>query len=152
MAQTGNPLTTYWHHLVDPTFRGLYQANAFDFSIMLPYFLVMAILAMYGLHRYVLVYHFYKNRKNAAGPPPEITEWPKVTVQLPIFNERYVIERLVEAVAKFDYPAELLEIQVLDDSIDETTAVASACVERYRAQGLNIHYLHRNNREGFKAG
>ncbi len=104
MAQTGNPLTTYWHHLVDPTFRGLYQANAFDFSIMLPYFLVMAILAMYGMHRYVLVYHFYKNRKNAAGAAPEITEWPKVTVQLPIFNERYVIERLVEAVAKFRLP------------------------------------------------
>jgi cellulose synthase/poly-beta-1,6-N-acetylglucosamine synthase-like glycosyltransferase len=152
MAQTGNPLTTYWHHLVDPTFRGLYQANAFDFSIMLPYFVVMMILAMYGLHRYALVYNFFKHRKNAAGPPPEITEWPKVTVQLPIYNERYVIERLVEAIAKFDYPEGLLEIQVLDDSTDETVKVASACVDRHREAGLNIYYIHRDNREGFKAG
>ena len=119
---------------------------------MLPYFLVMAVLAMYGMHRYALVYNFYKNRKNAAGPPPEITEWPKVTVQLPIYNERYVIERLVEAVAKFDYPEGLLEIQVLDDSTDETIEVASACVARYREAGLNIYYVHRDNREGFKAG
>jgi cellulose synthase/poly-beta-1,6-N-acetylglucosamine synthase-like glycosyltransferase len=152
MAQTGNPLTTYWHHLVDPTFRGLYQANAFDFSVMLPYFVVMAILAMYGLHRYQLVYNFFKHRQNAAGPPPEITEWPKVTVQLPIYNERYVIERLVEAISKFDYPAGLLQIQVLDDSTDETVSVASACVDRYREAGLNIYYIHRDNREGFKAG
>ena len=73
-------------------------------------------------------------------------------MQLPIYNERYVIERLVEAVAHLDYPRELLEVQVLDDSTDETRQVASACVERYQAFGLNIHYLHRTNREGFKAG
>ena len=147
-----NAFTSYWHRILNPTFRGLYHANAFDLSIMLPYFLVMTILACYGLHRYALVYNFYKYRKNAAGPPPEITEWPRVTVQLPIYNERYVIERLIESVAAFDYPRELLDIQVLDDSTDETQTVARDCVERYRRLGVPISYIHRDSREGFKAG
>src|SRR5580704_17095717 len=98
MLWGSNPVTVYFRRLVDPTFRGLYQPNAFDFAIMLPYFLVMVVLAMYGLHRYALVYNFFKYRKNVVGPLPQITEWPKVTVQLPIYNERYVIERLIEAV------------------------------------------------------
>jgi cellulose synthase/poly-beta-1,6-N-acetylglucosamine synthase-like glycosyltransferase len=152
LSLAGDPLNSYWRHLVDPTFRGLYQANAFDLAIMIPYFLVMVVLAMYGIHRYHLVYNFYKNRKNIPGPPPEIAEWPKVTVQLPIYNERYVIERLIETVAQFDYPRELLDIQVLDDSTDQTQQVASDCVERHRALGVPITYIHRDNREGFKAG
>src|SRR3984893_4416892 len=150
--QSGNPLVTYWHALVDPTFHGLYQVNAFDLAIMLPYFLVMVILAMYGIHRYALVYNYFKNRRNAAGALPVITVWPKVTVQLPIYNERYVIERLIEAVAQFDYPRELLEIQVLDDSTDETQVVARNCVERYQDLGVSITYIHRDHRTGFKAG
>lgn len=147
-----NPVTRYWHQLTDPTFRGLYQANLFDLAIMLPYFFVMVVLSAYGIHRYTLVYNFFKNRKNVAPPPPEITEWPKVTVQLPIFNERYVIERLIEAVSQFDYPREQLEIQVLDDSTDQTQQVARDCVERQRALGVPITYVHRTNRQGFKAG
>ena len=119
---------------------------------MLPYFFVMSILAMYGIHRYALVYNYFKHRKNVPGPPPEVERGRKVTVQLPIYNERYVIERLIEAVAQFDYPRELLEIQVLDDSTDETQQVARDCVERYQALGVPITYLHRDNREGFKAG
>jgi len=147
-------ITHYWRRLVDPTFRGLYQANAFDLAIMLPYFFVMTVLAMYGIHRYHLVYNFFKNRKNVPGPPPEMhaSAWPRVTVQLPIFNERYVIERLIEAVAQFDYPRELLDIQVLDDSTDETLQVARECVERHQRLGIPIAYIHRDNREGFKAG
>jgi cellulose synthase/poly-beta-1,6-N-acetylglucosamine synthase-like glycosyltransferase len=150
--QGGNPISNYYQRLVDPTFRGLYQANAFDMAIMLPYFFVMAVLAMYGIHRYQLVYNYFKNRKNVPGPPPEISEWPKVTVQLPIYNERYVIERLIETVAQFDYPRELLDIQVLDDSTDETQQVARDCVERHQALGVPITYIHRDNREGYKAG
>ena len=88
---SAGPLTNYWHRLTDRTFSGLYQANAFDMAIMLPYFLVMVILASYGIHRYALVYNYFKHRKNVPGPPPEITDWPRVTVQLPIYNERYVI-------------------------------------------------------------
>jgi cellulose synthase/poly-beta-1,6-N-acetylglucosamine synthase-like glycosyltransferase len=151
-ALSSSPFTHYWHKLVDPTFRGLYEANAFDLAIMLPYFAVMVVLATYGIHRYALVYNFYKNRRNVPGPTPEITVWPRVTVQLPIYNERYVTERLVEAVAQFDYPHELFQIQVLDDSTDETRAIARDCVERYRDRGVPIEYIHRDNREGFKAG
>jgi cellulose synthase/poly-beta-1,6-N-acetylglucosamine synthase-like glycosyltransferase len=150
-----NPVTDFWRRNTDPTmnpFRGLYHANAFDLAIMLPYFFVMTILAVYGIHRYALVYNYFKNRKNVAGPPPEVKVWPRVTVQLPIYNERYVIERLVEAVAAFDYPRELLDIQVLDDSTDETQQVARDCVERYQQLGVPIRYIHRDNREGFKAG
>ena len=148
-------LGNYWAKMVDPSlnpFRGLYQLNWFDLAVMIPYFAILIVLAAYGLHRYWLVYEYVKFRKNVPGPPPPVENWPKVTVQLPIFNERYVIERLVESVSRFDYPRELLEVQVLDDSTDETRQVASACVERYQALGFNIHYLHRTNREGFKAG
>jgi cellulose synthase/poly-beta-1,6-N-acetylglucosamine synthase-like glycosyltransferase len=151
----GNPLSELWRRNMDPTanpFRGIYQLNSFDLAIMLPYFFVMIILAAYGIHRYALVYNYYKNRKNIPGPPPEIATWPKVTVQLPIYNERYVIDRLVEAVSLFDYPRDLLEIQVLDDSTDQTQQIARDCVDRYRALGLPIFYIHRDNREGYKAG
>ncbi len=150
-----SPMRNYWDKLTDPNrnpFRGLYQINSFDLAIMIPYFLVLGILAAYGLHRYWLVYCYTKNRRNVPGQPPPLATWPKVTVQLPIFNERYVIERLLDAVARFDYPRELLEIQVLDDSTDETQEVARACVERHQALGLAVHYLHRTNREGYKAG
>src|ERR1017187_3677105 len=119
---------------------------------MIRYFVVLVILAAYGLHRYFLVYTYFKNRHNVPGPPPDLPQWPKVTIQLPIYNERYVIERLVDAVARFDYPRELLDIQVLDDSTDETRQVARACVERYQALGLPLHYLHRSDRTGYKAG
>jgi len=150
-----SPFSNYWSKLTDANrnpFRGLYQLNAFDLAVMIPYFLVLVILAAYGLHRYYLVYAYFKNRDKVPGPPPAIAEWPKVTIQLPIYNERYVIERLVDAIARFDYPRELLDIQVLDDSTDETQEVARTCVERYQALGLPIHYLHRNDRTGFKAG
>jgi cellulose synthase/poly-beta-1,6-N-acetylglucosamine synthase-like glycosyltransferase len=150
-----NPFSNYWRRNTDASlnpFRGLYAVNGFDVAIMIPYFLVMTILAVYGIHRYALVYNYYKNRKRIAGPPPEISAWPRVTVQLPIYNEKYVIERLVEAIAAFDYPRELLDIQVLDDSTDETQEVAANCVERYRQLGVPISHIHRDNREGFKAG
>ncbi len=147
-----SPLTRYWQRVTDRTFQGLYQPNAFDIAVMVPYFLVLIVLATYGLHRYWLVFNYFKYRRNVPGPPPEMENWPKVTIQLPIYNERYVIERLVEAVSRFDYPRELVEVQVLDDSTDETQQIARACVERYQALGLAISYHHRSNREGFKAG
>jgi len=142
----------FLHRLTDRTFSGIYHANAFDLAMMIPYFIVLLVLAMYGLHRYWLVYDYFLYSKNVPPPPPPVTNWPRVTVQLPIFNERYVIERLTEAVARFDYPPELLDIQVLDDSTDETQEVARACVERHAAQGMPITYIHRTNREGYKAG
>jgi len=150
LSQSG--VSRYWHKLTDRTFTGVYHANVFDLAMMIPYFIILVILAGYGLHRYWLVYDYYKYRKNVPGPPPEVKQWPRVTVQLPIFNERYVIERLVEAVSRFDYPRELLDVQVLDDSTDETRDIAKACVDRHAAQGMLIAYIHRTNREGYKAG
>jgi len=154
-AGSQSPVVSYWSKLTDPgrnPFRGLYQINSFDLAVMIPYFVVLVILAAFGLHRYWLVYSYFKNRRNVPSEPPPVKRWPRVTVQLPIYNERYVIERLIEAVSRFDYPRELLDIQVLDDSTDETQEVAGACVERYQALGVPIQYLHRADRTGFKAG
>lgn len=138
---------------LDKTFQGLYTPNAFDLALLIPYFFVLVFLASYGIHRYVLVYLYYKNKKKAAKDPPgEWKELPRVTIQLPIFNEQYVIDRLVEAVCAMDYPREKLDIQVLDDSTDETVHVASQVVERYAAMGHPIYYIHRSNRYGYKAG
>src|SRR5712692_9553366 len=102
-----NPISHYWHKITDRTFAGIYHANAFDLAMMIPYFIVLFVLAVYGLHRYWLVYDYFVYSKNVPPAPPLVEKWPRVTVQLPIFNERYVIERLVEAVSHFDYPAEL---------------------------------------------
>jgi cellulose synthase/poly-beta-1,6-N-acetylglucosamine synthase-like glycosyltransferase len=150
-----SPVVAYWSKLTDASrnpFRGIYQLNSFDLLILIPYFTILVILAAYGMHRYWLVYAYVKNRRNVPGPPAPLNEWPKVTIQLPIYNERYVIERLVDAVARFDYPPDRMEIQVLDDSTDETQEVARACVDRYRNLGVSIEYLHRNDRTGYKAG
>jgi cellulose synthase/poly-beta-1,6-N-acetylglucosamine synthase-like glycosyltransferase len=121
--------------------------------LLIPYFVVMGVLAAYGLHRYALVFMYYRGRRNkTVEPASRFNELPRITVQLPIYNEQFVVDRLVEAVCKIEYPREKLDIQVLDDSTDETVKVASAVVERYAALGHPITYIHRTNREGFKAG
>lgn len=122
----------------------------------------MIILAFYGVHRYQLVWLYYRNRRNAAKsdqPPARFTEeeLPFVTIQLPIYNEQFVIDRLIDACCRLDYPRDRFEIQLLDDSTDETVDVAAAIVARYAAgtAGLGpqpVYYLHRTNRHGFKAG
>ncbi|HEV2134929.1 MAG TPA: cellulose synthase family protein [Terracidiphilus sp.] len=137
----------------DQTFKGLYHWNLFDASMLIPYFGVMILLSIYGIHRYTLCWRYYKFRKNYdPNPPRHFEELPRVTVQLPIFNEQFVIDRLIEAVCAMEYPREKLEIQVLDDSTDETQEVASGIVARYAALGHDISYIHRTNRQGFKAG
>src|SRR3954466_14269267 len=120
--------------------------------ILVLYFFVLSILAIYGWHRYYLVYLYMKNKGKAPQPLPELAVWPRVTVQLPIFNEMYVADRLIDAVCEMDYPQELLEIQVLDDSTDETREIADLAVRRHAARGFDIHYLHRVDRTGYKAG
>jgi cellulose synthase/poly-beta-1,6-N-acetylglucosamine synthase-like glycosyltransferase len=140
-------------HFLDRTFQGLYRANAFDIALLVPYFVVLILLASYGLHRYILVYLYYKNRKNhTSEPAARFEDLPRVTVQLPMFNEQFVAERLIESVGKLKYPREKLDIQVLDDSTDETVGVGRNLVERYAALGHPITYHHRTKREGFKAG
>ena len=122
--------------------------------ILVVYFFVLSILAIYGWHRYYLVYLYMKNKDKvpAPGQLPVLKDLPRVTIQLPIFNEMYVADRLIDAVVEMDYPTELLEIQVLDDSTDETTEIAELAVRRHASRGHNIHYLHRVDRRGFKAG
>ncbi len=153
----------YWKtHYADKTFEHLYRWNTFDTALLIPYFVVMVILAFYGIHRYQLVWLYYRNRKNEAHwaePPAHFAEddLPFVTIQLPIFNEQFVIDRLVEACCRLNYPRDRFEIQVLDDSTDETCVVAQDIVDRYAA-GFGdlapqpIVYLHRTNRHGYKAG
>src|SRR6202051_563738 len=140
-------------HFLDRTFQGLYHPNAFDTALLIPYFIVLVLLASYGAHRYVLVYLYYKNKKNRTTEPSRrFSDLPRITVQLPIFNEQFVVERLLDAICRLDYPLEKLDIQVLDDSTDETVAVARGLVNHYAAKGFPITYHHRSNREGFKAG
>jgi cellulose synthase/poly-beta-1,6-N-acetylglucosamine synthase-like glycosyltransferase len=149
-----NSLKHYFKaQFADQTFRGLYHWNWFDLALLIPYFTVMFVLAVYGVHRYTLCYLYFKHRKNHhPDPPSHFDDLPRVTVQLPIFNEQFVIDRLIEAVCNLDYPKDKLDIQVLDDSTDETQEVAAGIVERYAALGNPIAYIHRSNRHGFKAG
>lgn len=147
-----------WRHFLksqyaDPTFQNLYRWNGFDAALLIPYFAVMIVLAIYGIHRYQLAYLYFKHKKNYNPEPPQrFEELPFITVQLPIYNEQFVIERLIEAICAMQYPVDKLEIQLLDDSTDETQRVASDIVDRYAALGHPIVYLHRENRHGFKAG
>ncbi|HLN57549.1 MAG TPA: glycosyltransferase, partial [Thermoanaerobaculia bacterium] len=107
---------------------------------------------MYGIHRAMMVRLYYRHRRDVPRPAGELAVLPRVTIQLPIYNEVYVVERLIEAVVAIDYPRVLLEIQVLDDSTDETREVAQRVVARYRALGYEIAHMTRNDRKGFKAG
>jgi cellulose synthase/poly-beta-1,6-N-acetylglucosamine synthase-like glycosyltransferase len=137
----------------DPFATVHHSFNWFDTLLLLPYFLVMFVLAAYGVHRYTMCYQYFKHRKNYSPiPPKHFAELPRVTVQLPIFNEQFVIDRLIEAVCAMEYPREKLEIQLLDDSTDETQEVARGIVDRYAALGHPIEYIHRSNRHGYKAG
>jgi cellulose synthase/poly-beta-1,6-N-acetylglucosamine synthase-like glycosyltransferase len=119
------------------------------------YFFILTCLAVFGWHRYFLTYLYYRYQKvRPVGVPrfEDLKEVPFVTVQLPVFNEKYVIERLIEQVCRLDYPSDKLEVQVLDDSTDETRQIAEAVVKRFQEQGVIIQYLHREKREGYKAG
>ena len=153
LIASGNPLVRYAHKIFqkDP-FQSLYQPNAFDLAILIPYFTVLIILSIYGVHRYHLTWTYLRHKSNAPKPGKGFETLPRVTIQLPIYNERYVVERLLEAVTRIDYPRDLLEIQVLDDSTDETTIVASRLASEYVRSGYPVVYVHRNHRTGFKAG
>ena len=116
------------------------------------YCLSLATLCAYGTHRMVLLRLYAKYQKNQALSAPLPDELPFVTVQLPVFNERYVVEELIETVCGLDYPADRIEFQVLDDSTDGTTALAAAITARMAQKGHAIELLHRDDREGYKAG
>src|SRR5277367_4092002 len=139
--------------LFDDTFAGVHHLEFFDWALLVPYFLLLLILSVYGCHRYEMIRRYMKHKKDLLAAPPMLFETlPRVTVQLPLYNERYVVERLIEEVAKMEYPKHLLQIQVLDDSTDDTHAFTEALVHEYQAAGVPIEYRHRTNRHGFKAG
>src|SRR5215813_13634163 len=147
----------YFHDLVNKTWGNispLYKLDTFDWVILIVYFAILATLAVYGAYRIKQVIDFWRYRNFVPEPSGRYAEadLPVITVQLPLFNELYVVDRLLKAVTAFDYPREKLEIQVLDDSTDETTRVAEAVVAKYAGQGFDIHYIHRADRTGFKAG
>lgn len=118
------------------------------------YLITLAIISLYGFHKLQMIWRFYKGKAVSLEPLAHFQEsdLPSVTVQLPIFNEMYVAERLLDAVSQLAYPSEKLEIQVLDDSTDETQEICCRKVEELKAKNLNVTYLHRQNRNGFKAG
>src|SRR4030095_9894334 len=116
-----------------------------DTIILVGYFFVLSILAVYGWHRYYLVYLYMRHKDSQPVEPPALDPLPVVTIQLPIYNEMYVADRLIRAVWRIDYPPELLEIQVLDDSTDETTEIAELAVRRHALQGIDIKYFHRRD-------
>ncbi|MCR4347761.1 MAG: glycosyltransferase family 2 protein [Sulfuricaulis sp.] len=115
------------------------------------YFLALGLLCLYGLHRYHLVYLRYRYRDRPPLTAP-VRDWPTVTVQLPIYNERYVAPRLLEAIRWLDYPRDRLEVQVLDDSTDDTTLRLEPVIARLRAEGWRVTHTCRGNRRGYKAG
>jgi cellulose synthase/poly-beta-1,6-N-acetylglucosamine synthase-like glycosyltransferase len=118
------------------------------------YLIVTAVLALYGLHNLIttIMYLRMKTPINRKEEFPMPKEWPPVTVQLPVFNEKYTIERLLQAVTRLDYPAGHLQIQVLDDSTDDTIDLIRKLVEDYKCRGVNIELIHRADRKGYKAG
>src|SRR6476646_8162730 len=147
----------YFHDLVNKTWGNispLYKLDEFDWLILIVYFAILTTLAVYGAYRIKQVIDFWRYRKFVPEPAGHFAEedLPRITVQLPLFNELYVVERLLKAITAIDYPREKLEIQVLDDSTDETVKVAETVVAKYAAEGFDIQYIHRDDRTGFKAG
>jgi cellulose synthase/poly-beta-1,6-N-acetylglucosamine synthase-like glycosyltransferase len=133
-------------------FRQEIVQNAFfsDF-VMYLYFISLLILFAFGAHGFVMVYHYLRQRHIEEVIPPFTIE-PVVSVQLPVFNELYVVDRLIDSVCALDYPKEKLEIQVLDDSTDETYQIVEKAVKRYSLLGYDIKHIHRVDRSGYKAG
>jgi cellulose synthase/poly-beta-1,6-N-acetylglucosamine synthase-like glycosyltransferase len=126
--------------------------EAFVTVLSVVYLIAALSVALYGGNALLLAALYWRHRGQDPAQPPEPEIWPVVTVQLPVYNELNVVNRLVNAVARLDYPRDRLHVQVLDDSTDETTRLVRRRVAHYRAQGLDIEFLHREDRRGFKAG
>lgn len=123
-----------------------------DDLVLIGYFLSLTILFVFGLHGFIMIFYHKKYRHNSPKASQENSFEPKVTMQLPLYNELYVAERLINAICQIEYPKEKLEIQVLDDSTDETTEIVAKIVSIKQKEGFNIKHIRRGSREGFKAG
>jgi cellulose synthase/poly-beta-1,6-N-acetylglucosamine synthase-like glycosyltransferase len=136
--------------------------DSLQYLWLIIYLFALLALFTYGMNCWFLMLFYRLNYPKAIQKHQKIKDrfyqkipsrdWPQVTVQLPIYNERYVVERLIESVCRIDYPTDLLEIQVLDDSTDDTVKIASATVAKMKLRGFDIVYIHRKDRKGFKAG
>lgn len=124
----------------------------FRWPLTVAYLTTLSLVCVYGLHRYWITILFYRTRHRIARPPHRFAELPRVTIQLPMFNERHVAQRVIEAACKVNYPADRLQIQVLDDSTDESAVIARTCCDRMRSAGHDVEYVHRTDRVGYKAG
>ncbi len=120
--------------------------------VLIGYIVSLTILTIFGSHGFIMIYYYLKFRSRKPQAAEALTTYPVVTVQLPVFNEVYVVGRLIDASCAMIYPKDKLEIQVLDDSTDETVGVIAQYVERYRKMGFDIKHIHRTNRQGYKAG
>lgn len=123
-----------------------------EWLIIVLYCLALLIICLFSLGQFNLTWHYLKSKKNEAESSEELQSFPFVTVQLPLYNERYVVERLIDAVCQLNYPKDKLEIQVLDDSNDETLEIVNRKVGFYQAEGIDIKHVRRPERVGFKAG
>jgi len=121
-------------------------------GVLVLYFLCMGLLAVYGFHRLCLVFLCRRHHRRPLPEGPGHRELPTLTVQLPLYNEIFVADRLLDAVCALDYPRERLEIQVLDDSTDGTAELCRRKVQEYAARGFRIRHLRRRSRDGYKAG
>ena len=124
-----SPTERLIQNILNNPFAGIHQLAWFDWAMLVPYFTVLIILSVYGLHLYYIIRTYFKHKKKKTiAPAKHFDQLPRVTIQLPIYNERYVVERMIEETVKMDYTRELLHIQVLDDSTDDTAPFAGALV------------------------
>lgn len=124
----------------------------FDEIVLLTYIVSLSILMIFASHGFIMVYYQSKYGKNIPKEKAEEVLHKTVTIQLPLYNEMYVSERLIDAVCAIDFPKEQMEIQVLDDSTDQTVEVVAKIVEEKQKLGFNIKHIHRTDRSGYKAG
>ena len=139
-------------HLVLAYMAETLSLETWRVPLTVSYILLLLLIGVYGVHRYWLVFTYNKHRRNIPRPRNRFETLPRVTVQLPMFNEGSVAERIIDAACELDYPRELLQVQVVDDSTDHTKDLSQRRVELWKSRGIDIEFIHRTDRTGFKAG
>ncbi|MGC8653591.1 MAG: cellulose synthase family protein [Candidatus Kryptoniota bacterium] len=121
-------------------------------ALLITYIIVLSFPFIFGSNGFLMIYFYFKYKNRTVAQKGKLDEYPHVTVQIPLFNELYVANRVIDSVCNLKYPKDKLEIQVLDDSTDETVQIVSRKVAEKQAQGFDIKHIRRGNREGYKAG